>query len=206
MGASDTQHENDNVTNLLVRLGLGDQADEGELIELVYPVLHEIAQRYLRDERPDHSLQPTALVNEAYVRLIEQRRKADTPKPLANREHFFAISAIVMRQILVDHARARRASKRGGGKRPVSLDGQTDQILPAGGISVRECEDLIALDEALTDLAAILPRRAAVIEMRLFAGMSRKDIGRRLDISERSVDRELAAALSWLTARLTTLR
>ena len=197
MGTSKLRDDGGDVTKLLGRVRRGEHDAEEELIELVYDELRGIAARYMRRERTDHSLQPTALVHEAYLRLIGQQSKS-----WKNRAHFFAIAALLMRQILVDHARRHDAVKRGDGQRPVSLDSSIARRSPRAAIDPDESADLIALDNALTELATASPRQAKIIQMRFFAGMSRKEMAEATAISERTVDRELAAAQAWLTKRL----
>jgi RNA polymerase sigma factor (TIGR02999 family) len=190
------QNERGDVTRLLESLGRGERSAEEQLIGLVYAELRRIAARYMRAERKGHSLQPTALVHEAYIRLISRHGK-----PLKNRVHFFAIAALVMRQILVDHARRHRAAKRGHGKR-VSLDSGAIRESSDAAIDPEESEDLIALDDALTELATRNARQSRILELRFFAGLTVKEIARALDVSERTVEREAAAAQAWLYTRL----
>jgi RNA polymerase sigma factor (TIGR02999 family) len=151
----------------------------------------------MRRERSDHSLQPTALVHEAYLRLIKQQ-----PKFWKNRVHFFAVAALSMRQILVDHARRRLAVKRGDGQTHVSLDDVGAQDARFLTIDPEQSEDLVALDDALTTLAKVDARQSRIVELRFFAGMNSKEIAEVLGISERTIDRQWAAAQTWLYARL----
>ena len=197
MGTSKPQANGGDVTKLLVRVRRGEHDAEEQLIELVYDELRGIAAGYMQWERNEHSLQPTALVHEAYLRMIGQRSKS-----WKNRAHFFAVAALLMRQILVDHARRHNAVKRGDGQRPVNLDSSIVLRSPQAAIDPDESADLIALDDALTELAAASPRQAQIIQMRFFAGMSRKEMAEAVGVSERTVDRELAAAQAWLTKRL----
>jgi RNA polymerase sigma factor (TIGR02999 family) len=150
----------DDVTRLLVRWNEGDPEALGELMPLVYTELHKLASHYLRHERTDHTLQPTALVHEAYMRLTGLR-EAD----FNNRVHFYGAAAQVMRRILVDHARRRRAAKRDGERGHVDLERVAD-----AGIDLRH--DLVALDEALERLADVAPQPARVVELRCFGGLS----------------------------------
>jgi len=154
----------------------------------------------MRLERKGHSLQPTALVHEAYLRLISQR-----PKSWKNRAHFFAVAAMLMRQILVDHARRRLAAKRGTGKPDLNIDDPVVQVDPHMAFDPDRFEDLIALDEAMTRLETVNPRQGRITELRFFAGMSSNEIAEALGISQRTVEREWAAAQSWLYARLRPL-
>lgn len=191
------QHETGDVTGLLVKVRHGEQGAEAELIDLVYDELRRIAARYMRLERIGHSLQPTALVHEAYLRLINQQ-----PKSWKNRAHFFAVAALLMRQILVDHARRHHAAKRGDGMQHVRLDSAVLQVASPVAFALEESEDLIALDDALRELSTANPRQSRIVELRFFAGMSAKEIAHVLGISERTVDRERAAAQAWLFRRL----
>jgi RNA polymerase sigma-70 factor, ECF subfamily len=179
------------VTQLLLKLRQGDKEAEGRLIPLVYSELRRIASRYLRREFPSHSFQPTALVHEAYLRLSEVREI-----DWEGRSHFFAVSATLMRRILVDHARAKRAMKRGGNDWvEVSLN---DAVLP----SLTRSPEILALDDALTRLAALDERQAKIVEMRFFAGMSEEEIGDTLGISARTVKRGWRIAKAWLFKEL----
>jgi RNA polymerase sigma-70 factor, ECF subfamily len=179
------------VTQLLLDWGKGDKAALDELMPLVYQELRKLAGSYLRKENPGHTLQPTALINEAYLRLIDQ----NIPH-FESRAHFYAVAARLMRQILVDHARTRLAGKRGGGRQKISLD-------DAPNIPTRdEAAELLALDEALKKLASFDERKCRVIEMRSFAGMSVEETARALGISEPTVKRETRLAQSWLRHEL----
>lgn len=172
--------------------GRGDKAALDELMPLVYQELRQLAGSYLKREKPGHTLQPTALINEAYLRLVDQ----NTPR-LESRTHFYAVAARLMRQILVDHARARLAAKRGGvGQQKVSLDDA--RSLATGN----DAEGLLALDEALKELASFDERKARVIELRSFAGMSVEETAHALGVSEPTVKRETRLAQSWLQSRL----
>ena len=173
------------VTELLVRWKAGDQAALEELVPLVYKELREIARRQLQRERPGHTLQSAALVHEAYLRLLDQR-----PFDTENRAHFLAVAARLMRQILVDHARGRGASKRDGGLR-VTLD-SADAPLVNGDA------ELLALDLALQDLSRIDERQGKIVEMKFFGGLSAPEISEALGISRATVDRDWATARVWL--------
>lgn len=192
-----TQNEGAELTRLLARLGRGERAVDEQVIALVYDELRRIAARYMRLERKGHSLQPTALVHEAYLRLVNQPQKS-----WKNRAHFFAIAALLMRQILVDHARRRQALKRGDGRALVRLDHAMGDVAAPAIFGSEEAADLIALDEALHALARVSDRQSRIVELRFFAGMSTREIAEALDLSERTVDREWAAARDWLYARL----
>ena len=179
------------VTRLLLDWSRGDKAALDELMPFVYQELRQLASGYLKKEKPEHTLQPTALIHEAYLRLVDQ----NTPH-LESRAHFFGVAARLMRQILVDHARTRIASKRGGGQQKIALD-------DAQGLFVRdESAELLALDEALKKLAAFDERKCRVIEMRSFGGMSVEETARALGVSEPTVKRETRLAQSWLRREL----
>lgn len=178
------------ITRLLIELRDGRKEAEGQLIPLVYAELHAIAVRCMRREAPGHLLQPTALVNEAYLRLA-QIEAIDWQ----GRAHFFAVAATLMRRVLVDQARARKAAKRGDGLVNISFN---EQFLPA---PMREAE-VLALDEALNRLAQINARQAQTVEMRFFAGMSEEEIGEALSLSARTVKRDWRMARAWLHAEL----
>jgi RNA polymerase sigma factor (TIGR02999 family) len=178
------------VTNLLLELKRGNKEAEGLLIPLVYKELRRIAARYLRRESPGHSLQATALVHEAYIRLIDIREV-----DWQSRSHFFAVSATLMRRILVDHARASQARKRGNGWDAVSLN---EAILP----SPERAPEILALDEALNKLASFDERQSKIVELRFFAGMSEDEAGNVLGISARTVKRDWRIAKAWLFKEL----
>jgi RNA polymerase sigma factor (TIGR02999 family) len=178
------------VTVLLREWRAGDHAAIDELMPLVYDELRRIAARALCGERADHTWRPTDLVSEAYLRLC------GAAQPDWNdRVHFFAVAARNMRQILVDHARARRADKRGGGVRPVELD--------EGQVAAKQLDDLVALDEALRALAARDERKARVIELSYFAGLSHAEIAQVLAVTEKTVARDLRFCEAWLSRHLT---
>lgn len=168
----------------------GSAADAARLLPLVYGELRALAARYLREERPGHTLQPTALVHEAYLRLIEHDRI-----DWKGKTHFFAMAAIQMRRILVDHARARATEKRGGRAPRVTLDERLTRT-PEASL------DLLALDEALTRLAARHERQGRVAELRLFAGMLVGETALYLGVSERTVKDDWRVARAWLLKEL----
>jgi len=174
------------ITLLLADLQAGNRSAESRLMPLVYNELRRVAGRYMRGERPDHTLQPTALVHEAYLRLLGQHDVA-----WQNRSHFYAVAARLMRNILVDHARARQAHKRGGQERKVTFD----EALEFAG---RETTDLLALDEVLTRLAQRDPRQARIVELRFFGGLSEKEVAEVLGVSVRTIKRDWAVARAWL--------
>jgi RNA polymerase sigma factor (TIGR02999 family) len=178
------------ITQLLLAWGNGDQRALEELMPLVYAELRKVAARRLRRQRPGHTLQTTALVNEAYLRLIDASQVR-----WQNRAHFFAVSAQFMRRILVDFARERQNLKRGGGAQRVSLD-EGVALAPERG------EDLLALDEALDRLAALNARQARVVELRYFGGLSEEETAEALKISLRTVQRDWNLARLWLYREL----
>lgn len=179
------------VTRLLGELRDGGAGVEAKLIPLVYDRLHRLAASYMRGERPDHTLQATGLVNEAYLRLVSQR---DTD--WRDRAHFFGIAARLMRQILVEHARARHAVKRGGNcQTPLRLD----QDLEISSVRTRE---LIQLDDALGCLERIDRQQARVVELRFFGGLSVEETAEVLGVSPRTVKRDWAVARAWLHGEL----
>jgi len=174
------------VTELLADWSEGDQEALNKLIPLVYDELHKLASRYLRRERPDHTLQTTAVVHEAYLKLVNQR-----DANFENRLHFFAVAAQIMRRILVDYARRHHASKRGGDLYKLSLD-------EALVTSEEKGADLLALDEALERLAAIDERQSRVVELRVFAGLTLEETAQALNLSPSTVRREWSMAKAWL--------
>ncbi len=178
------------ITRLLTAWGDGDSEALDQLMPLVYAELHEIAERYMHHEDRRHTLQPTALVNEVYLRLVDRRRV-----PWQNRLQFYTFTAQMMRRILVDYGRKRRAKKRGDGVRPLSLE-------EMGDLPDRWDEELIALDDALGKLTRIDQRQGKVVELRYFAGLTYGEIADELGISERTVKREWYTARLWLHRKL----
>jgi RNA polymerase sigma factor (TIGR02999 family) len=180
------------VTALLIEWRLGDAAALERLIPLVYAELRKVARAHLRREQPGHSLQATALVHEVYLRLVNVDRMT-----MKNRAHFMAVAARLMRQILVDHARRRLAGKRGGRATIVSLEGgvAADRIGPTD-------VDVLALDEALGELASFDAQQGCVVEMRFFAGLTIEEAAQALGISTATVEREWVMAKAWLYQRL----
>jgi len=174
------------VTQLLIELRSGKKEAESKLIPLVYAELRRLAAHYLRGERPDHTLQATALVHEAYLRMTKLH-----DVDWQSRSHFFATAATVMRRILVDHARAHRAGKREGFREAISLD-------EALVISPARCTQLVALDDALDKLAKLDARRSKIVELRFFGGLSEEETGLFLGISTRTVKRDWRVAKAWL--------
>jgi RNA polymerase sigma factor (TIGR02999 family) len=182
-----------NVTQLLAEWRGGDEAALARLIPLVYAELRRVASARLRHEAPNHTLQTTALVHEAYVRLVGLERMT-----LRNRAHFFAMAARLMREILVDHARRRDAQKRGRGITVVGLDEVT-----AGAQSA--IVDVLALDEALTELNALDERLCRVVELRYFAGLNITETAEALNVSSATVERDWTVSKAWLLQRLSSL-
>jgi len=178
------------VTQLLLAWSRGDRAALNQLIPLVSTELHRLAHHYMRRERTGHTLQTTALVNEAYVRLVDASRVE-----WRDRAHFFAVSANLMRRILVDFARKRRYQKRGGGAVMIALD-QDDIPSPQPG------PDIVALDAALEALAAFDPRAASIVELRFFGGLTVEEAAEVVGVSPRTVKREWAAAKAWLLGEM----
>jgi RNA polymerase sigma-70 factor (ECF subfamily) len=179
----------DSVTRLLQEWTDGDRAARDRLIAVVYDELRRIARRYMRKEPAGHTLQTTALVNEAYLRLVDQ----DTP--WRNRAHFFAIAAQLMRRILVDRARARDSAKRGGKQGRTTLS-DVAEVTDDRGI------DLLALDQALTALAEIDPRQGSIVELRFFGGLTIRETAEVLGVSHTIIEREWSLARAWLRREL----
>jgi RNA polymerase sigma-70 factor (ECF subfamily) len=180
------------MSELLAAWSDGDREALDKLLPLVERELHQLAHRYMSRERPDHTLQTTALVNEAYLKLIEQREVR-----WQNRAHFFGIAAQVMRRILIDHARGHAYQKRGAGAAHVPLD-------EAAVLTDERAAELVALDEALNHLATIDERKARVVELRYFGGLSVEEVAEILKVSPDTVTREWRRARAWL--RKTVMR
>jgi len=178
------------ITQLLAEWSEGNQAALDKLYPLVYNELRRLAHGYLRRERKGHTLQTTALINEAYLRLVDQKHVH-----WANRSHFFAISAQIMRRILIDHARRYDYAKRGGGAQRISLD-------EAAVVAKERARELLMLDEALNGLTKIDPRRGRVVELRYFGGLNNEEIAAVLKISENTVTRDWNMARAWLYQEL----
>ena len=174
------------VTQLLIEIRAGNREAEEQLIRLVYAELRRLAAHYLRAERADHTLQPTALVHEAYIRLTKVQELE-----WHSRSHFFATAATIMRRILVDHARAQQAEKREALHNAISLE---DVLV----VSTTRSSELVALDEALSKLAHLDPRRSKIVELRFFGGLSEEEIGTVMGISARTVKRDWRIAKAWL--------
>jgi RNA polymerase sigma factor (TIGR02999 family) len=180
----------DEITQLLIAWNQGDQRARDELARLIYDELRRLARDYLRREGPGHTLQPTALVHEAFLRLINQNRVN-----WQNRAHFFGAAARLMRQILINHAEARRAAKRGGEAERVSLE-NVDHSAAAPRI------DLIALDEALQRLERLDPQQSRIVEMRYFSGLTIEEIAEAIGVSPATVKRDWSVARAWLRREL----
>jgi RNA polymerase sigma factor (TIGR02999 family) len=178
------------VTQLLLAWSEGDPVALEQLTPLVHRELRRIANNHFRRERPGHTLQATALVNEVYLRLVDQRQV-----DWQNRAHFFAIAARLMRRILVDHARSRLVAKRGGGAMQISFD-------EAAILSPERSAEIVALDDALANLAAMDRRKSQVVELRFFGGLSVEETARALNISPNTVLRDWSTAKAWLYREL----
>jgi len=180
------------VTILLKKLTSGDQRAQSELMSAVYDELRRLAASYMRRERPDHTLQATALVHEAYLKLVQQRSV-----DWRNRAHFYGVAAQLMRRILVDHARARLRNKRGGAQQKVSLD---EPLLADD----RQAGALVELHEALNRLADLDPRQSKIVELRFFGGLTVEETAEVLGISPKTVKRDWAVARAWLYGNVAT--
>jgi RNA polymerase sigma factor (TIGR02999 family) len=180
-----TENSRRGVTQLLLDWSRGDPSALEALTPLVYSELKRPAAAYMRRERPGHTLQNTALVHEAYVRLVDQRLE------WRSRSHFFGIAAQIMRRILVDYAKERKCAKRGSGIRPVTLN-------EALQLSRQPATDILALDDALSALGNLEPQRAKIVELRFFGGLSNEEIAQTLGISTATVQRQWASARAWL--------
>ena len=187
----DEMQSNEGITQLLIDWSDGDQAALEKLMPLVYDELRRLASNYLRRERASHTLQPTALVNEAYLKLVDQRNAK-----WQNRAHFFGISAQLMRRILVDHARQHQAAKRGGSKQ------QRLSITSAERVAKQPEVDLLALNEALDELTTMDPQQAQIVELKFFGGLSIEETAEVLGISHATVERDWKMARAWLRRQL----
>jgi len=182
------------VTMLLKEISKGNQDAMSELVPMVYEELRRLAAYYLRRERSDHTLQATALVHEAYLRLVDQRHV-----DWKNRNHFFGVAAQLMRRVLLMHAREHNAAKRGGGAQKISLD-ETAVFSPA------QADELVFLDELLTRLAALDQQQARIVEFRFFAGLSVQETAEVMNISTTTVKRDWAMAKAWLAREMSKRR
>ena len=178
------------ITELIADVRQGNGAAAEDLFRRVYGELRQLAGYYMRHERKDHTLQPTALVHEAYLRLIDQRNL-----PGESRAHFFGVAANVMRRILIDHARAHRADKRGGRDVKVPLE-------DAPAMAVEDPEYLLDIDQALERLAVLDPRQAKVVELRFFGGLSVGEIAEIIGVGPRTIDRDWRIARGWLRRQI----
>ena len=183
--------DNAHITRLLRDWAHGDAHARDELIPIVYRTLHRLAEHYLLNEHQAHTLQPTVLVHEAYIRLV-----GDSPQQWNSRGHFYGVAAHLMRQVLVDHARRRDSQKRGGGAITLELDAAGDVAAPAPS-----CE-ILALNDALDELARVDRRKCEVIELRYFGGCTEDETARLLELSPATVRRDMRSAEAWLSTRL----
>jgi RNA polymerase sigma factor (TIGR02999 family) len=190
MCAGDGMPAEPDITQLLVAWGKGDQAAFDRLGPVVHQHLRSLAAHYMAGERPGHVLQTTALVNEAYMRLVDWK-----DVQWQSRAHFFGLAAQAMRHILVDAARTRRRAKRGGSELHVSLSDAADVV-------ITKSADLVALDDALTTLEGLNPRHSRVVELRFFGGLSLKEVAHVLDVSVGTVRRDWSLAQAWLYRQL----
>lgn len=188
---ADTKHT---VTQLLSEMQKGRTGAADELLPLVYQELRRIARAYMRRERPDHTLQATALVHEAYLQLVDQKRV-----DWKNRAHFFGVAAQLMRRILVEHARAHQAQKRGGAAAKLTLE-EAINYFPQKELT------LVALDDCLKELERLDPRQSRIVELRFFGGLTTEETSEVLGISTATVEREWRSARAWLHAQLSGLK
>jgi RNA polymerase sigma factor (TIGR02999 family) len=185
-----SEPEKHDVTKLLARLSGGEREQAvAQLMPLVYDELRRLAHKYFQHERPDHTLQPTALVHEAYLRLVDATRV-----DWQGRTHFYAVCAKVMRRVLLDHARGRKRVRRGGGKRRLDLD---SELLPT---ELAESE-VVALHDAIEELARLDPRQAHIVELRFFGGLTVDEVAHVVGVSKRTAEDEWTHAKAWLRAR-----
>ena len=178
------------ITQLLLSWSKGDKAALDQLVPLVYPELRRLAQRYMRRENSAHTLQTSALINEAYLRIVDQQEVE-----WQDRAHFFAVAAQVMRHILIDHARRHRYAKRGAGARHVPLD-------ETAIISQERATEFLALDDALTRLATIDARKSQIVELRFFGGLTVEEIAEVMKLSPITIKREWRSAKAWLHSEI----
>ena len=180
------------ITEILARVERGDESDTARLLPMVYKKLHALADRYFKQQNPEHTLQPTALVHEAFLKLV-----GSANSEWSSQAHFFSVAAKAMRQILIDHARRKKAAKRGSDPQRVTLSGLGTPV--TGDIQI----DLIALDEAMTKLAELSPRQCRIVGMRILAGMEMAEVSKVLDLTERTVYSEWRTAKAFLRCELT---
>lgn len=186
-----SQKVSDSVTQLLIELSNGDRTAVDLLLPVIYDELRKLAANYLRRERPDHTLQPTALVHEAYLRLVDQTRVN-----WQNRAHFFGVAAQIMRRLLVDHARKHRAEKRGQNFQKLSLDENVDR-------AVERSSELVALDDALQALAVFDSQKARMVELRYFGGLSIEETADVMGVAPTTIKRQWRFAKAWLHGEMT---
>ena len=191
LGRRSVSESPNDITQLLRAAASGERGDQEALMKAIYDDLRRLAVSHMSSERPDHTLQPTALVHEAYLKLVGQHST-----DWADRLHFFSVASRIIRRILIDHARERRAQKRGGAADRVSMDAVD---VPFDDREV----DLIALDDALKDLAQIDERQARIVELRFFGGCTIEEVAKLLDVGRRTIDRDWMAAKAWLYCHLT---
>jgi RNA polymerase sigma-70 factor (ECF subfamily) len=178
------------ITQLLLSWSQGDESALDQLIPLVYPELKRLARRYMGRESPEHTLQTSALINEAYLRLVDQQAVQ-----WQDRAHFLAVAAQVMRHILIDHARSRRYGKRGAGAQHIPLD----DVAVVGG---QRAAELVALDDALTRLATVDPRKSQIVELRFFGGLTVDETAEVMKLSPITIKREWRSAKAWLQSEI----
>ncbi|MFQ5738995.1 MAG: sigma-70 family RNA polymerase sigma factor [Acidobacteriota bacterium] len=183
----------EDITQLLDQLHRGNEGARSQLIPLVYQELHRIASRYMLGERPGHTLQTTALVHEAYLRLLGGADRVEW----RNRVHFFAVAATLMRRVLVDYARSRGSIKRGGDHQRVDFEA-------AATLTQERLDEVLAVDEALSRLSEWAPRQSHMVELRFFGGLTFEEIAEALDVSVRTLKRDWRLARSWLRAQLSS--
>jgi RNA polymerase sigma factor (TIGR02999 family) len=190
MGGMET-HSSDEISLLLQKMSGGDTQASEKLLRLVLPELRALARHYLSGERPGHTLQPTALVNEAYLRLV-----TDQARNWRSRAHFVGVTAGIMRRILIDHARRRQALRRGSQVAPTDISDERE------GLSAEAAEELIALDAALNRLEVVNPRHRQVVELRYFGGLSVEETAEALNLSPITVKRDWRVARAWLKGQV----
>lgn len=186
----DDEERRAHATELLTKAKAGDPASAERLLPLVYDELHHLAERFLRREVANHTLQPTALVHEAYLRLVEQDRV-----DWQGRTHFFAVGARIMHRLLIDHGRNRKRAKRGGGWLRITL---APEVAPASGVEL----DAMAVHEAIEKLEKLDPRQARLVELRFFSGLSMAEIAEVLGVSKRTAEADWTHARAWLAREL----
>ena len=189
-------HSSGEITQLLAAWACGDREALSQLMPLVYGELHRIARRHWSGEREDHSLQPTALIHEAFLKIVGAADSGDDRRGYQSRNHFFAVASTAMRQVLVNHAESRTAQKRGSGQVMVSISGIADPAVQT------EAEEVLTLHAALLKLEKIDPRKSRVVELRYFGGLSIEETAEAMGVSAITVTREWRAARAWLALEL----